>query len=149
MRRLLGSPQRLTLVGLLVGGLLLGAGCGSSSSSSGTSPSTAAEKAPEDVLVPNAEVTTGLASLAGLVKTAAEEAKTDTTAAKATADDVEQQWQKIEGRIKKNDTGAYLEFEDGLSDVRTGASEGDATRAAKGAAAVAVATTAYLAKYPG
>ena len=77
-------------------------------------------------------MTTGLATLGGLVKTAAQEARTDPTAAKATADEAEQQWQKIEGRIKKNDTGAYLEFEDGLSDVRTGASEKDADRAAKG-----------------
>lgn len=149
MRRLLGSPQRMAVVGVLVGGLLVGAGCGSSSSSSGTSATSSGTPAPEDVLVPNAAVTTGLTALGGLLKTAVQETRTDPTAAKATADKAEQQWQKIEGRIKKNDTGAYLEFEDGLSDVRTGASEGDADRAAKGAAAVATATTGYLAKYPG
>jgi hypothetical protein len=136
------------VVGVLAAGLVLGAGCGSSSSSSGTSPSTST-KAPEDILVPDAEVTTGLATLGELTQTAGTQAKTDATAAKASADAVEEQWQTIEGRIKKNDTSAYLAFEDGLSDVRTGASEGDATRAAKGVAAVAAATTAYLAKYPG
>ena len=43
-----------------------------------------------------------------------------------------EQWEAIEGRIKKNDTDAYLEFEDALSDMRIGAQDKDATQGLEG-----------------
>jgi hypothetical protein len=138
-------PFRAPAVGLLALGLVLGAGCSSSGSSTSSTSSTLA---PEDILVPNAKVTSGLASLGRLVATAATQAGTSADAAKATVDQSWDQWLAIEGRVKKNDTGAYLEFEDALSDMRIGADEGNAAKVKKGATAVAALSTAYLAKFP-
>ena len=70
-------------------------------------------------------------------------------AAKTTVNQAWKQWLAIEGRIKKNDTGAYLEFEDALSDMRIGAEDEDAAKVKKGATAVATLIAAYLAKFPG
>lgn len=134
------------LLGLLALGLALGA-CSSSSDSKISSSITT--PAPEDILVPNAQVTSGLASLVELVGTAATQAGTSAAAAKATVDQSWDQWLAIEGRVKQNDTSAYLEFEDALSDMRIGADEKDAAKVTKGATAVATLTTAYLAKFPG
>ena len=145
MRRL-SLPLRGPLVGAMALGLVLVAGC---SSSSDSSSSTSTTKAPEDVLVTNAKVTAGLASLGTLVRTAASQAKTDPAAAQATMNQASEQWEAIEGRIKKNDTDAYLQFEDALSDMRIGAEDKDATKVSKGAGNLATISTAYLAKFAG
>lgn len=136
-------PLRAALTGLLALGLV--GGIAACSSSDDTNAGSSTTKAPEGVLVSNAKVTTGLA---GLGQIAARAAASDRPA-KSVGDEAEQQWQEIEGRIKKNDARAYLAFEDGLSDLRTGAENSDAAKVRKGAAAIAAATTAYLAKYPG
>jgi len=136
-------PQRGALTALVAFGLVVGVTACSSSSSDSKSDSTTT-KAPEEILVSNAAVTTGLADLGRVVTSAATGQPT-----KSAGDAAEQQWQKIEGRIKQNDTNAYLAFEDGLSDLRSGAESGDASKVRKGAAAIAAATSAYLAKYPG
>jgi hypothetical protein len=144
--RPLASPIRVPAAGLLAAVVGLGlAGCSSSSDS--TSSSTT--KAPESVVVSDAKVTAGLATLGALAGTAATQARTDATAAKATASRAAEQWQAIEGRIKKNDTGAYLEFEDALSDLRTGVQDGDAAKVGKAATSIAAITAAYRAKFPG
>jgi hypothetical protein len=135
----------LPLSALLALGLTLGA-CSSSSDSKGSSTTTVA---PEDVLVTNAKVTAGLGKLATLVGEAATQANGDADTAKATVNQSWNQWLAIEGRIKKNDTEAYLEFEDSLSDMRIGADDQDAAKVKKGATAVAALITAYLAKFPG
>ena len=145
MRRLPLS-LRGPLVGVMALGAVLGAGCSSSSDSS-SSPSTT--KAPEDILVTNAKVTAGLASLGTLVRTAASQAKANPAAAQATMNQASEQWEAIEGRIKKNDTDAYLQFEDALSDMRIGAEDKDATKVSKGAGNLATIAAAYVAKFPG
>ena len=145
MRRL-PLPVSGPLVAVVALGLLAGAGCSSSGSKPSSSSTTSA---PEDRVVSNAEVTQGLASLATLAASAASQAETNATAAKSAASQVVEQWEKIEGRIKKNDTDAYLKFEDALSDLRTGVQDRDATKAAKGATAIATISAAYLAKFPG
>ncbi len=127
--------------------VLVGAGC--SSSSSDDAKSTTTTKAPEDILVPNAEVTTGLDNLRTLVAQAKSEAAAKASTVEQTVDDAWTQWLKIEGRIKKNDTGAYLEFEDALSDMRIGAQEDEPAKIEKGAAAVDALITSYLADFPG
>lgn len=127
--------------------VLVGAGC--SSSSSDDAKSTVTTKAPEDILVPNAEVTTGLNNLRTLVAQAKTEAAAKASAVEQTVDDSWNQWLKIEGRIKKNDTGAYLEFEDALSDMRIGAQENEPAKVEKGAQSVDALITSYLADFPG
>jgi hypothetical protein len=127
--------------------VLLGAGC--SSSSADDAKPAAATKAPEDVLVPNSEVTTGLNNLRAQVAQAKTEAAADASSVKQTVDDAWSQWEEIEGRVKKNDTGAYLKFEDALSDMRVGAQDGEASKVQKGAESVDAAITSYLADFPG
>jgi hypothetical protein len=144
--RRLALPLGTSLAGVLAFGLVLGTGCSSSSDSTSSSSTT---RAPEDILVPDAEVATGLATLQDLARTASTEAKTDAEAAKKTAEHAHEQWEDIEGRIKKNDADAYLQFEDALSDLKVGADDQDAAKVAKGATEVATAAAAYLAKYPG
>jgi hypothetical protein len=139
---------RPVLALLVASGLLLGAAACSSSSPSGGGTSTTTV-APEDVLVPNARVTAGLATLGTLVARAGAEAQAGADTVRATVDDAWSQWLEIEGRIKKNDTGAYLEFEDALSDMRVGAQEDDAAKVQKGATAVATLIASYLADFPG
>src|SRR5262249_9246115 len=119
------------------------------SSSDDAKADTSTTKAPEDILVPAATVTAGLATLGTRVASAAQESKTSAKSASATVDEAWDQWLKIEGTIKKNDTGAYLEFEDALADMRIGAKDGDADKIQRGAASVTTLASQYLAKYPG
>jgi hypothetical protein len=126
--------------------VLLGAGC---SSSSDDAKPTVTTKAPEDVLVPNAQVTAGLGNLRSLVAQAKSEAAAGSSTVQQSVDDSWSQWLKIEGRIKKNDTGAYLEFEDALSDMRVGAQENQPAKVEKGAQSVDALITSYLADFPG
>lgn len=137
-------PAALALSLLLV--TAIGTGCSSSPDSGGSTTTT---KAPEDILVSNAEVTAGLTSLRALVAQASSEAKAGTETVESTVDDSWSQWLKIEGRIKKNDTGAYLEFEDALSDMRVGAQEGENAKITKGANSIDALITSYLASFPG
>ena len=106
------------------------------------------DRRPEDVIVSNAEVTTGLGKLGTLVGEAAAQASGAAATAKSTVNQSWNQWLAIEGRIKKNDTEAYLEFEDALSDMRIGADDKDAAKVKKGSTAVAALIAAYLAKFP-
>jgi hypothetical protein len=126
--------------------VLVGAGC---SSSSDDAEPTSTTKAPEDILVPNAAVTAGLNNLRTLVAQAKSEAAAKASTVGQTVDDSWSQWLKIEGRVKKNDTGAYLEFEDALSDMRVGAQEDDPAKVEKGATSVDGLITSYLADFPG
>ena len=126
--------------------VLVVVGC---SSSSDDAKSTSTTKPPEDILVPNAQVTTGLDNLRALVAQAKSEASAGASTAQQTVDDSWSQWLKIEGRIKKNDTGAYLEFEDALSDMRIGAQEDEPGKIEKAATSVDALITSYLADFPG
>jgi hypothetical protein len=144
--RRLALPLRGPVVGLLAVGVLVGAGCSSSSDSKGDSTTTTV---PEDVLVSDAQVASGLAKLGTIAAGAAGEVAADSPEAKSIGDRAENEWKQIEGRIKKNDTSAYLEFEDALSDLRTGASDGDTAKVRRGAAAIALGITSYLKRYPG
>ena len=126
--------------------VLVGAGCSSSSDDGGSTSTTVA---PEDILVPNAQVTAGLANLRALVAQAKSEASARASTAQQTVDDSWSQWLEIEGRIKKNDTGAYLEFEDALSDMRIGAQEDEPGKIEKGATSVDALITSYLTDFPG
>jgi hypothetical protein len=134
------------LAASLAGIVLIGAGC---SSSSDDAKPTVSTKAPEDVLVPNAQVTAGLNDLRSLVAQAKSEAAAGASTVQKTVDDAWSQWVAIEGRVKKNDTGAYLEFEDALSDMRIGAQEDEPAKIQKGAQSVDALITSYLADFPG
>jgi hypothetical protein len=122
----------------------LAVGCSDNGSGSSGTPTTR----PEDRRVTNAEVTTGLAQLGTQVDQAASSAGSDAAAAKTQADTAVETWEGIEGTIKNNEQDLYLRFEDALSDVRTGARDGDAVKAQRGAEDVKAISGEYLTNHP-
>ena len=113
-------------------------GADSASSSSGED-----ERSPESHIAPDAEVTAGLAALKTVGDKVA--AAPGGAAAKVASKGLEPVWQPIEGTIKKNEPDIYLDIEDSFQRMESG----DAANAKKGAAAMAAAVDAYLAKHPG
>ena len=129
------------LIGLtvLTGGVL--AACGSDEK---TSTSTEATEETY-VVVPDAQVTTGLAATNQLLTEVA--AAPDTAADRL--DEIEASWFSYEGTVKKNDVSSYLDFEDALAAFDDGAKAKDTAAMTAAAGKFAAATTAYLAKFPG
>lgn len=122
------------------------AACSSSKSSSGSGASTTA---PEDRRASAADVASGLGRIKQIAADVASNAGTDKSKAKDLDGQIEPAWQTIEGTVKANDQDAYLTFEDAFAVLEQAADKGDATKAQQGAASVANAVTAYLAKFPG
>ncbi len=123
------------------------AACSSDDTPSSDAPTATA---PEQARTDAASVAAGLhtidttaAAIAAAVKIG------DTAGATTAADAIEPAWQPIEGTVKANDPDAYVTFEDSFSVLENAAKDGDATKAASGAADVKAAVAAYLAKYPG
>jgi len=115
-------------------------GADSASSSSGEDED---EGSPESHIAPDAEVTAGLAALRTVGDKVA--GAPGGAAAKVASKGLEPVWQPIEGTVKKNEPDIYLDIEDSFQRMESG----DAANAKKGAAAMAAAVDAYLAKHPG
>ena len=113
---------------------------GADSASSGSGDD---EGSPESHIAPDAEVTAGLAALKTVGDKVA--AAPGGAAAKVAFKGLEPVWQPIEGTVKKNEPDIYLDIEDSFQRMESG----DAANAKKGAAAMAAAVDAYLAKHPG
>ena len=116
------------------------AACGGGDNASGTTTT------PEDVIVPDAQVTSGLAATQKLMADIQSAAATDTDQ-RLTA--LEDGWAKYEGTIKTNDAALYLDFEDALAGFRTAVKAKNATDAAAAATKFKDTATSYLAKRPG
>jgi hypothetical protein len=120
-------------------------GCSSGSDDASSSTTTLA---PEDVLVPNAQVTRGLATL----RVTFEEARDAVVAESATVDelgdDLQDQWFAIEGRIKKNDELSYVAFEDALALMATASDDGDGSAAQRALEQFDNTADSYLARFP-
>jgi hypothetical protein len=125
--------------------LSFGAGaCGDDNDSDkGSSAAATATAAPEDVLAPDAEVTTGLGDLVKVAATVA--TKQDSDESKKAAEGLEPVWMKVEGTVKKNEPDLYATIEEDLSLLESG----DSKKTAAGAAEIAETVAAYLAKHPG
>jgi hypothetical protein len=137
--------MRTKIAGVATAAALLGlaVGCSDNGGSSETRTTR-----PEDRRVSDAEVTTGLAQLQTQVDQTASSAGSDAAAAKTQAETAFETWERIEGTIKRNEQDLYLRFEDALSDVRTGARDGDAAKAQRGAEDVKTISGEYLASHP-
>jgi hypothetical protein len=101
------------------------------------------EGSPESHIAPDSEVTAGLGDLTGVGDKVA--SASDGAASKEAAEGLEPVWQPIEGTVKKNEPDIYLDIEDSFQRMESG----DVANAKKGAAAMATAVAAYLAKHPG
>ncbi|MGH4026296.1 MAG: hypothetical protein ACRDRV_17110 [Pseudonocardiaceae bacterium] len=126
-------------------GLTAVAGCSGDSSA----PAGPATQAPEDQLTTPAAVTAGMRTIDRLAKGIAASAGTDRARAKDLADQIEPEWQPIEGTVKHNDQDSYLAMEDSFAVLEHSAQNGDATAAAKGAKSVSTTVQEYLSRYPG
>lgn len=119
--------------------------CGGSDDSSSSAPTT---KAPEDILVSNAQVTAGLATL----RTAFEDAEAAISSKSATTktypDKLNELWFAVEGRIKKNDSLSYINFEDALARMVNAAKSEKAADAQKALDQFTTTADGYLAKFP-
>jgi hypothetical protein len=146
----------------LAGALALPVGlvaCGSDSKSSSTteaaaSESTGARSSDEDAeseegheVVPDAQVTAGLAEL----ETMGAAVVVAANAGNATTDDVDamfDKWATFEGTIKQNEVDLYLTMEDSLAGLRAAAEKNDGPAATTSMKALSDAAAAYLAKHP-
>jgi hypothetical protein len=133
----------------VAGALVLGLGltaCGSDSGSSGSSEAEE-ETAETYAIVPDAEVTAGLAELQqmGVAVTAAITAGSD---ASADVDEMFEKWESIEGTIKQNEVEMYLTFEDSLANIRKAAQDKDAAASTEAVQTFDETVAAYLAKHP-
>lgn len=116
-------------------------GCGGGSSAS-TAPAASASTKAEDLRTDAAAVATGMK---GLVDLAGKIAAADGAQGKTLSDGIEPLWQPIEGTVQANDKATYDAFEAAWTKLESG----DKTQAQEGAKAVADASAAYLAKFPG
>ena len=64
-------------------------------------------------------------------------------------DQIEPEWQAIEGTIKSNDQDVYLTFEDTFALLGNAVDDGDAAAAKDAADTIGTAADDYLADYPG
>jgi hypothetical protein len=133
------------------------AACGSDSKSSSTTEAAASEGAAssdEDAeseegheVVPDAQVTAGLAELEtmGAAVVAAANAGNAST---ADVDAMYDEWATFEGTIKQNEVDLYLTMEDSLAGLRAAAEKNDGPGATTSMKALSDASAAYLAKHP-
>jgi hypothetical protein len=118
------------------------AACGSSG---GNSSSATTTEAPEDKIVPDAQVT---ADLAATQATMAKLAADPTAATDQALDDLFNGWVGYEGTVKKNEVEMYLSFEDALAAFTKAGKAKDAAAMTAAAATFADTAKAYLAKHP-
>ncbi len=116
------------------------AACGSSSSSGSTSnesaeSSEAAEESEGHEVVPDSEVTAGLAALQKLGATAVANVAAG-QGSTGDLDAMEAKWASFEGTIKQNEVDLYLEMEDNLANLRSAVKDGDSTAATAAMAAL-------------
>jgi hypothetical protein len=137
----------VALVVIAAAGLGLTACGGSADDASSSTPST---KAPEDVLVPDAQVTAGLATLRVAFQDAATAVSNESATVKSYPDKLNQLWFAVEGRIKKNDPLSYINFEDALARMVNATKDGKGKAADAQKALDQFTTTAdgYLVKFP-
>jgi hypothetical protein len=150
----------------LIGALLVPLGlvaCGSDDSSSSDTTSAApggsgaeseaSEEEEEEEegegheVVPDAEVTAGLAELQTMgaaVVAAAKAGQADSAA----VDAMFEKWASFEGTIKQNEVDMYLTFEDNLANLRKAVEDGDAVAASTAMDTISETASAYLAKHP-
>ena len=146
------SPWRRVLaLGLACAAVtVLVSACGDDSGSSSSATTIAGAVGtdpPEEVIVPDSEVTAGLNQSMADMKSLAEGVANGT----ATDDEFEQMhesWESYEGTVKKNSPDAYLGLEDALAAMQQAITDKDAVAAQKASDDFTTHATAYLADHP-
>lgn len=143
-----GQVKRLVMVLVAAASVAL-TGCAGGGPSGPAVGASSAASAPEEQRTTPAVVATGLRNIQRIAGQIAAAAGTDRAKATGLAEQIEPQWQPVEGTVKANDQDAYLAFEDAFAVLEGAADKGDAPAAAKGSEAVSSAAQRYLATYPG
>ena len=145
------SWRRLAV--LLVAGTTLSvlvSACGDDSASSNSATTAASSDetgSPEDLIVPDSEVTAGLnQSITDM--NALADGVADGTATDAQFEEIHEGWESYEGTVKQNDVDAYLALEDALSSMQGAVSDKDVEAAASAAGDFESAAQGYLAAHP-
>ena len=137
------------IVLVLTAGVALAA-CSDDGDSSGSgSASAPAATTPEDRRVSDARVAAGLAEIKNISTRTADAVEAGDDAASDLNDQIEPEWQAIEGTIKSNDQDVYLTFEDTFALLGNAVDDGDAAAAKDAADTINTAADDYLADYPG
>ncbi|WP_088286004.1 hypothetical protein [Kineosporia sp. A_224] len=118
------------------------AACGGGSSTSSAAPAAATSTKAEDLRTDAAAVATGMKAISELATKIGEASAAQ---GKTLSEGIEPLWQPIEGTVQANSKETYDAYEGAFTLLESG----DAAKAQEGARAVATATTAYLAKFPG
>jgi hypothetical protein len=137
------SPRSSAAAAALVALLALTA-CGSDSDSDGSQP---AATSPEEHIADDATVTAGLGRMA-TTAAAIQGQVAAGTAVDDAQDQLEADWQQVEGTVRQNEPDMYLEFEEDLGAIDRAAAAADADATNTSVAALATVTASYLAKHP-
>jgi hypothetical protein len=144
--------RRVGICLLLVASGAALSGCSSSTGGAASSTTSAAAPVPTTEpteIVPDAEVTAGLATVRGLAAQVAGALGTsDQATAKARAKEMYDAWYRFEATVRKNDKDLYLQMEDGMADIQAGARDARVDRVNKGIGDLTEGATAYLGKHP-
>jgi hypothetical protein len=116
-------------------------------SSDSTSSTSVAATAPEEHIADDAAVVAGLHNM---VETAS--AIETSVAAGSSVDDAQDQlevdWQQVEGTVRQNEPDTYLRIEDDLGGLDTSARDGDSAETTRFSSDLAAAIADYLTKHP-
>jgi hypothetical protein len=147
------SPLRRVVAVLVAGAALsvfvsaCGDDSGSSSADSTGAANTESGESPEEVIVPDSQVTAGLNQMITDMSTLAA-GVADGTATSAQSDAVHTVWASFEGTVKQNNVDGYLAIEDALGAMQKAVSDKDAAAAKQASDDLETAANAYLAEHP-
>lgn len=129
---------------------LVGTACSSKSSSDsvGQGEATTTTAGSTYELVSDEVVSAGLAEVRQMAAQVKVTLATDQAAAEALVTEMYDKWFAFEGTIRKNDKNLYLQMEDGLAAIKSGAQLNNMEKVDKGIADLEEGATGYLSAHP-
>jgi hypothetical protein len=130
---------------------LLLTACGDDSGSTTTATATEAASATTEEgheVVPDAQVTAGLAATEADMIAVADAQANGTPATEADFERIHETWEAYEGTVKANEVDVYLAIEDALGVFSAAVENGESAPMTKAANDFAAAADSYLAKHP-
>ena len=131
--------KRFAAVALTALLVFTGAACGDDKESE-------SEEAAENIIVPDAQVTSGLAASQKLMSDIQSGAVSNV---EKELDELHEGWEKYEGTVKKNEASLYIDFEDAIAAFQKAIKAKNSTDATAAATKFANTAKSYLAKHPG
>ena len=123
-------------------------GLGACGGSKATDSSKTTAAASSYTVVPDAEVTAGLAKVSGIMATLEARRIADEADARAGLEEMYNTWFEFEGTVRQKEKEAYLQMEDGLVSAKIGVQENRIPKIVSGIVDFEAARALYLAKHP-